>query len=316
MIGAMDAAGQLNAMFSGDGHAPSPVTHGECNGVLDQAPRDVRFDMQDWLLNHFDAALGVDADRVLGLMQSRAGVFLRVNTSRANRETAIASLREDGITACPVSDVKTALQVIENERRIAISKAYLSGLVELQDPSSQQAILDLGISRGLRVLDYCAGGGGKALAMAALGADVTAHDIDPRRMADIGPRAARAGVEIKTAAPHEIAAMDPFDLVLCDAPCSGSGTWRRTPMAKWELTPERLNELRQMQANVLRDAAPLVRPNGRLVYATCSVFQVENEKQIELFIDQYSSFSIQQQSLVRPSEHRDGFFLSMLRFAD
>lgn len=313
MLGATLCDGTQNTMFTGEGHAPAPRLAEEVAGDLNQAPRDVRFDMPAWLLPHFDAALGAGADVALAVLQTRAGVFLRVNLAKTTRPEAARILALDGIVTVPLDHVKTALQVIENERRVAQSTAYQEGLVELQDTSSQIAIETLNLSSGQRVLDLCAGGGGKALAMAAQGAEVSAHDIDPKRMVDLAPRAARAGVDIATVTTDALPNCDPFDVVLCDAPCSGSGTWRRTPAAKWALTPERLSDLTQMQDDVLNSAANLVRVGGLLAYATCSVFDVENSERIQGFIDRYPAFSQVSSHPMTPSEHRDGFYLSVLQ---
>jgi 16S rRNA (cytosine967-C5)-methyltransferase len=171
----------------------------------------------------------------------------------------------------------------------------------------------LGLTAGQRVLDLCAGGGGKALAMAALGANVVGHDIDPRRTVDLAPRADRAGVVIETVLTDALATLAPFDVVLVDAPCSGSGTWRRTPAAKWDLTPERLLELTQIQADVLVQAAPLVGVGGTLAYATCSVFDVENGDRIDEFTEENGNFEVISKSLRRPRADGDGFFFVQLR---
>jgi len=209
--------------------------------------------------------------------------------------------------------VKNALQVIENERRIALSAAYLDGLIELQDTSSQRAITALNLKVGQHVLDYCAGGGGKALAMAAQGADVTAHDIDPRRMIDLEPRADRADVTIITLTTDRLDTVDPFDVVFVDAPCSGSGTWRRNPAAKWDLTSERLQELTEIQSNVLAQAAHFVAPGGLLVYATCSVFDVENSDVVQRFISLNTGYEVVDHAAIRPHATGDGFFYTTLR---
>lgn len=313
MLGATAADGTQDAMFTGTGHAPRPKDGDENGATLDAAPRDVRLDMPDWLLPHFDGALGDDADDVLTCLQTRAGVFLRVNTQRVSIEDAATALAQDGIRTEVLSDVKTALQVTENERRVALSTAYLDGLVDLQDPSSQAAIALLNVQPDQRVLDYCAGGGGKALALAAFGAQVTAHDIDPRRMIDLSPRALRAGVQIEICATDDLAAAAPFDIVFCDAPCSGSGTWRRTPAAKWDLTPERLTVLTQLQDEVLAAAAPLVNVTGLLAYATCSVFDAENSDRVQAFLTGNPSFERIETHAMRPRGQGDGFYLSVLK---
>jgi 16S rRNA (cytosine967-C5)-methyltransferase len=313
MLGAMRATGQVDEMFSGIAHAPRLVEGGEDARAIEDADRATQNDMPEWLLPHFDDALGADADRVMETLKTRAGVFLRVNAARTDTMEMIDVLEQDGVTAVPLPDIKNALQVTDNERRVAQSDAYLTGLIELQDASSQHAMISLGLTAGQRVLDLCAGGGGKALAMAALGADVVAHDIDPRRMIDLAPRADRAGVVIETVLTDALGTLVPFDVVLVDAPCSGSGTWRRTPAAKWDLTPERLLELTQIQADVLVQAAPLVGVGGTLAYATCSVFDVENGDQIDGFTEANGNFEVISKSLRRPRAEGDGFFFVQLR---
>lgn len=313
MLGAMRAAGLVDEMFTAVGHAPRVVDPGEDGQEIADAPRDIRLDMPDWLLSHFDDALGAEADSVLALLQSRAGLFLRVNVARTTAAKAIAALAEDGITSQPLSNMSSALQVIDNERRVALSTAYLDGLVEVQDTSSQIAIAALGITAGQRVFDYCAGGGGKALAMAALGAQVSAFDIDQNRMTDIGPRAERAGVEIATFDEDDLTTAGEFDLVLCDAPCSGSGTWRRTPAAKWDLTPDRLDELTTLQDDVLQKAAPFVALGGTLAYATCSIFSIENNARIQSFIARQPEFEVVSEQSIVPHAKGDGFFLTQMR---
>jgi 16S rRNA (cytosine967-C5)-methyltransferase len=313
MLGAMRAAGQVDEMFSGIAHAPRLVEDGEDARAIEDADRATQNDIPEWLLPHFDGALGADSDGVMETLKTRAGVFLRVNAARTDTMEMIDVLAHDGVTVVLVRDIKNALQVTDNERRVAQTDAYLTGLIELQDASSQHAMISLGLTAGQRVLDLCAGGGGKALAMAALGADVVAHDIDPRRMVDLAPRADRAGVVIETVLTDALATLAPFGVVLVDAPCSGSGTWRRTPAAKWDLTPERLLELNQIQADVLVQAAPLVGVGGTLAYATCSVFDVENGDRIDEFTEKNGDFEVISKSLRRPRADGDGFFFVQLR---
>ena len=313
MLGAMRAAGIADDVFSGEGYGPAPATKDETGQDLTEATRATRLDTPEWMLPLFDQTLGEKADEILALSRDRAAIVLRVNTKKSDRERAQSRLLEDGIVTTPIADVNTALQVTENERRISNSKAYLDGHVELQDLSSQLAVASLEIQEGTTVLDYCAGGGGKSLAMAAFGAKVTAHDIDSRRMKDIEPRAQRAGIAIDIATPDALGKLGVFDLVFCDAPCSGSGTWRRTPAAKWALTPDRLAELQDIQMTILQDCVNYVKPGGRLVYATCSLFAQENEDQIDAFLADNDDFERVNQSVIFPSAQSDGFFYSELR---
>lgn len=316
MIGAVRRdGGNLADVFSGIGHAPAVLTAQESEATA--ADRTLPVDLPDWLYALFVESLGDKTLQVLDSMKSRAPVFLRVNLRRGNRAGAMASLLQDMIVSAPIYDIKTALQVTDNARKIQTSHAYLSGLVEVQDGSSQQAVLRLPLQSGQRILDYCAGGGGKALAIAALvDATLFAHDADPARMADLGSRAARAGVQLSPLATNELTAAAPFDLVLIDAPCSGSGTWRRTPDAKWRLTANGLDKLCRLQADILQKAAPLVRPGGVLAYATCSVLAAENRRQAAEFLLTNSDWMMADEMQLLPSALGDGFYLAVMRRAE
>ena len=318
MIGALRQAGiDPASLMTGEGHAPQPP------GPLDQpiAPKALsdpaRYDVPDWLWPRFQADLGGRTTEVLRALQSRAPVFVRVNPRKADVETTAAALLRDGISAVPVPAVAGALEIVENARKINGSSAYLEGWLELQDASSQAAVLTLPLRSGARVLDYCAGGGGKSIAMAAR-ADVTvvAHDAEPRRMADLPKRARRGGHNIATARTQALAELGPFDLVLVDAPCSGSGTWRRDPAGKWALTPDRLSALIRLQAEILAKAAGLVRNGGVLSYMTCSILRAEDEDQVAGFLDNHLGWTLMHQTRWLPGPQGDGFFAASLRAPD
>lgn len=283
MIGALVMEGaDLAALCDGSRHGPAPRSAGEGEGDRARAPRGVRLDLPDWIVGRLDADLGPEATDAIGAaLRDRAPLFLRVNALRGGVAEAVAALAGEGIATAPVPGVPGALRVTDGAARVAASAAYATGLVEVQDASSQAAVLATAPRPGARVLDYCAGGGGKALALAALtGRAVMVHDIDPARMSDIPARAARAGADLRVIAPQDMGGAGSFDLVFVDAPCSGSGTWRRTPDAKWRLTPARLDDLCSLQARVLSAAAEHVAPGGRLAWATCSVLACENAGQV------------------------------------
>ena len=312
MLGAIRATGEVDAVFTGEGHAPAPVVAGEDGASLQAADRSQRLDCPAWMLPLFDDRFGDGADDVLTTLQSRAGVFLRVNQRKGTLAEAATALQADDIETATVDGIDTALQVIRNERRVAQSTAYAQGLVEVQDTSSQAALAAAGVAVGHRWLDYCAGGGGKALALADRGAVVTAHDIDAGRMRDIPARAARAGVDIQVRDGSALRDLAAFDGVFCDAPCSGSGTWRRTPEAKWAFTPDRLEDLNQMQDDVLRAGAAHVAAGGTLIYATCSVFRSENEDRVTAFLAQNPDFELSGDTQIAPNPYGDGFFWARL----
>jgi len=164
---------------------------------------------------------------------------------------------------------------------------------------------------GMRVLDHCAGGGGKTLAMAARAhLSLFAHDASPARMRDLPVRASRAGAKVTVTDHPEKQA--PFDLVLADAPCSGSGSWRRDPQGKWALTPERLAQIGAVQDQILDRMAPMVRRGGTLAYATCSLLRAENEDRIAAFLDRQQGWRLLQSQRYTPLSGGDGFFLALL----
>ena len=312
MIGAMRTAGADPVqLFTGERFAPEPVTEEERDkGFKTEAER---LDIPEWLWLDFQRALGGDADTVAIALQSRAPVHLRVNKSKANVPDAIQLLSEEGIQTHPHPVCDTALEVIEGARKIAQSNAYKTGIVELQDAASQAVIAALDLQPGMRVLDYCAGGGGKALALAAANnVHVFAHDAYPHRMRDLPARAARAEVEITIASSGQIADFAPFDIVLADVPCSGSGSWRRTPAGKWAMTPERLRELSDIQAGILNDVVPLVASKGVLAYATCSVLTAENDTVVDRFLRENTDWQSGLRKSWRVSHSTDGFYTAHL----
>ncbi len=297
-------------LFDGQGYAPAPVGADEFGRDWQALGPGEQADVPDWIYDKVGAAR---RDSVWAALRERAPVFLRVNRRKGGPADAIRPLAEDGVEAVPHPDVANALEVTGNARRLRQAAAYLDGRVELQDAASQ-ALSDLvPIAEGARVLDLCAGGGGKTLAMAArVEASFFAHDAEPRRMVDLPERARRAGVEV-TVLPDP-AGM--FETVLCDVPCSGSGAWRRNPESKWTLTPERLEELKVIQSEILERAAGLVAPGGALAYATCSLFPEENESQITAFLSRRPGFVLRQEHHFEPSATGDGFYLAILGEAE
>ncbi|MFV2001693.1 MAG: RsmB/NOP family class I SAM-dependent RNA methyltransferase [Paracoccaceae bacterium] len=305
----MDAS----TLFCSDRFAPAPLSEAELTGCdISKATRGVRLDCPDWLLANFDGAAGENADTVLQALQKRAPVFLRVNTGKTDLAGAALALAADGITTAPNARARGALEVRSNPRRVAQSRAFKDGLVELQDAGSQAVVAFLDLQGGQNVLDYCAGGGGKSLAMAAAAnINVTAYDIDNKRMKDLKRRAVRAGADIQITDAAMLSGRR-FDLVLVDAPCSGSGAWRRSPDAKWNLTPKRLQELVALQVEVLDQAAAHVREGGTLAYATCSLFLQENSDQVARFLGRWPGWKLLRDQQSWPDHSGDGFYIALL----
>lgn len=293
--------------FTGIGHAPSAIDATESGREPD--PFEA-LDCPDWLAPRLVASLGAAFAPVMQALRQRAPVFLRVNTLRAGLAAAQAALIADGIVTEPSPIAPTALEVLENARKVQSSRAYLDGLVELQDASSQAVVAALPIKAGSRILDYCAGGGGKTLAIAARGVDPDAHDAIKQRLRDLSARAERAGARVKIV--DNPAPSKTYDLVLTDVPCSGSGSWRRDPQGKWVLTEARLSALIALQTTILDAAAKLVAPKGALAYATCSLLDCENEAQIAAFLTRAPQWVLMRQQRFSPLTRGDGFFLALL----
>jgi len=183
--------------------------------------------------------------------------------------------------------------------------------VEVQDGSSQAAMETVTARKGARILDFCAGGGGKTLALGGrIDAAFHAHDADPRRMTDLPGRATRAGLAVTVLAPGDAAVHAPYDVVICDVPCSGSGTWRRTPDAKWRLAPDALAHLCRTQDDILDAAWGLCRAGGTLVYVTCSLLEVENEERVAAFRTRHPGAAVRLQRRWPVTEGGDGFFVA------
>lgn len=320
MVGALRADGVDPAMhFTGEGHAPDPLSDDEEALSAPELSNAQNADLPDWLWHVFQDDLGADAMAQARAQRERAPIALRVNLKMKSVSQAVEMLEKNGVFASPIEACDTALIVAEGARKIRQSQAYQTGVVELQDVSSQCAMARVTVPPRARVLDYCAGGGGKTLALAAMAPEAAeparffAHDIAPGRMADLPARAARAGVEITVLDAAQINQNGPFDIVICDVPCSGSGTWRRAPEAKWRLTPERLEDIVQNQWDILQKSCNFLRPGGQLIYTTCSILVRENAAQIRAFCGENADdFTLQDDIQMPISETGDGFFFASL----
>jgi len=297
-------------VFGNGRHAPDvqddpPLT------PFDALSEGDRCDLQDWVLDRFRQDYGNDAIAIARSLRDQAPVWLRVNAQRATPEGVLAALADAGFDAEAADDLPGAIQVARPARGLVNTQIAQDGLIEFQDIGSQRAVAALGDLTGLSVLDYCAGGGGKSLAFAAAGASITAHDRDPRRMSDLAPRAKRAQAAIrqKTAADLERAL---FDVVACDVPCSGSGAWRRAVDTKWTLTPDQLSDMVAIQRQIVEAALQYVKPGGRLVYMTCSLFALENIAQAAWISETLQIDLIEQQQMT-PLDGGDGFFVAVFQ---
>lgn len=298
------SAEKLNAVLDGDRFAPSPLTPDEMAAAqrpLAEAPPAVRADIPDWCVPLFEAAYR-DAWAEEGrALAARPPLDLRVNTLLASRAKVLAELAPSGASACAIAPDGLRIPPIAGAGRhpnVQAEPAFQKGWFEVQDEGSQVAALLAGAAPGMQVLDFCAGGGGKTLALAAAmenRGQIYAHDSEKVRLAPIFDRLKRAEARNvqAIARPADLAPLEGrMDLVLVDAPCTGSGTWRRKPDAKWRLSERQLGVRRAEQETILNAAARYVRPGGRLVYVTCSVFRDENHVQVAAFLSRHADFAV------------------------
>lgn len=292
-------------LFSEAGYGPAALNPDEAALLGAPVAFDRARDTPQWLREKLMAAHS-DWVAIENAMAARAPLYLRVNTAKAARDDAQAQLMQSGIET-DQEDCPTALKVTVGAAKLLNSRAYADGLVEPQDLSVQHALARVDWPQG-QILDYCAGGGGKALAIAAAtGGPVDIHDAHPRRMVDAHARAVRAGAVLREVA----APKGPYDLVLTDVPCSGTGTWRRDPDAKWRLEPSGLSELLRLQATILDAASAL---SGRVVYMTCSLLAEENMDQVTAFLTRHPGWKCNQNHMLTPVSSSDGFFMAELVF--
>ena len=302
MVGLARERPELAALFDGSAHAPAPISSDEQGAEAGVVP--------GWLKPLFAAP--VEQEKLLG----RAPVDLRGNRLKATA-AEVAPLFPD---AEPVEGLPDALRLPEGWP-VEQSEAWKQGLVEVQDAGSQLISAACGVAPGMTVIDLCAGAGGKTLALAAAmqgQGRLIAADTIRSRLARLNPRAERAGATfIETLLldqGHEERALERLggraDVVLVDAPCSGTGTWRRNPEARWRLTPARLDRLVGEQARILDFAAPLVAPGGVLVYATCALIDREGAGQVQAFLDRHDGWAAEDVSMGAGQAHGQGRLLT------
>jgi 16S rRNA (cytosine967-C5)-methyltransferase len=316
ILGLVDHEPALIELF-GEPRGPEPLGEGEERAAAGAVP--------EWLVPELSPLVG---NEEWSALLDRAPVDLRVNVARTSREALLPEFPNAITTTISPWGIR-----LRPDSRIDDHPAFRAGLVEVQDEGSQLIALACEPSGDERIIDLCAGAGGKSLALvgAAPTARMLATDTNRMRLSKLPQRAERAGAAIEARLlnpPNELAELADeragADLVLVDAPCSGSGTWRRNPEGRWRLTPERLDRLVNLQARLLDIGAELVRPGGRLVYAVCSLLSREGAGQIKDFLSRHSSWNVQEMPfaagrsdgagrLLTPAHDvTDGFFVARL----
>ncbi len=291
----------------GSQHVPAPVSDDERRRLAEGLPSDVALhvaaDIPEWAMPAFERAFGDRAIVEGQAMAERAPIDLRANTLKATRDKVLSALAPLGAAATALAPQGVRIPAPQGPAKsphVEAEASHGKGWFEVQDEGSQIAAALSGAGPRKQVLDLCAGAGGKTLALAAAmqnSGQIYAYDRDKSQLRPIFERLQRAGVRnaqvLNGGDRAALTALGPrFDIVLVDAPCSGSGTWRRKPDAKWRLKPEALATRQEEQREVLTTAAGLVKPGGRLTYVTCSILPDENADQVSWFLKAFGNFAL------------------------
>lgn len=284
--------------------------------------RKIRESIPDWLDELGEGELGKERwDRELSALNEEASVVLRTNTLKLSREALQKNLQEENIESLPLKDFPDAL-VLEERQNVFTSSAFKEGLFEVQDAGSQAIAPFLQVKGGMRVIDACAGAGGKTLHLAAIMNNkgrIVAMDTEQWKLDELQKRARRAGVSNMEARVIESGKTikrlaNSADRLLLDVPCSGIGVLKRNPDAKWKLSPEFVNKIKELQQHILHDYCDMLKPGGMMVYSTCSILPSENEKQVQQFLEEKKgAFSLVEEKHIFPSEGFDGFYMALIR---
>jgi 16S rRNA (cytosine967-C5)-methyltransferase len=304
-------ADAIATLCNGSRYAPPPLTPQEttalAGGALTGAPAYVEGDYPEWLEAHLQRVFGDERAAEGTALSSRAPLDLRVNTLAAERDEALAKLQHLDAAATRWSPLGIRIRLAAEAKSPAIhaEPLFLKGQIEIQDEGSQLAALLADAKPGQQVVDLCAGAGGKTLALAAAmdnRGQIYATDLDKRRLAPIHARLARAGarnIQVRTPTGRGVGGdgladlRGRIDLVMIDAPCTGTGAWRRNPDAKWRIRPGALAERVKEQHAVLEHSATLTKPGGRIAYITCSILAEENGDQVQRFLSGHPEFSVE-----------------------
>lgn len=286
-----------------------------------QSTRKIRESIPDWLDELGEKELGSDWDKELTALNEEAKVVLRVNTLKVDRKSLQKQLEEEEISTEAPAQFPDAL-ILEQRQNIFTRQQFKDGLFEVQDAGSQLIAPFLKVEPGQRVVDACAGGGGKTLHLASLMQNkgrIIALDTEAWKLEELKKRARRAGAgniearvieSSKTIKRLENSA----DRLLLDVPCSGLGVIRRNPDAKWKLSLDFIERVKELQQHILTDYSTMVKPGGLMVYSTCSLLPTENENQVQTFLESHKEkFELLEQKWIKPSEGFDGFYMALLK---
>ena len=312
----------LNDIFTGQKYGPDKLNNYE-NEFSEIAKEnnergfEVIDNIPDFLLTEFQRSLGSKFNNVMRLLEKRAPVSIRVNALKSDVSSILEVLSSEGIEGKIAKKVRYGIEIIGNPRRLTQLQAFKDGYFEVQDLHSQKTIEGLPIKEDTKILDYCAGAGGKILNIASLlkgNGRFFVHDLDKKKLIEADLRAKRAGIKLKRLNAENMEQHhNSFDYILADVPCSGSGTWRRNPQQKWRITSDSLEEILNRQITILNEVKDLIKKNGLLFYITCSLLKIENEEVVDDFLIQNKNFSLSNKENITIDTQGDGFFCAVLQ---
>lgn len=279
----------------------------------------IEHSVPDWLSETLEQELGANWEKEMKALNEQAPVVLRVNTLKTSVRELIADLQDENVEALPLSQYPDAIQLVE-KKNVFLTTAFKEGWFEVQDASSQKIAPLLDVKEGLRVVDACAGAGGKTLHLAAMmknKGQIIALDIHQWKLAELKRRAKRAGAHnIETRCIEDSKVIkrlhNTADRLLIDAPCSGLGVLKRNPDSKWKIDNEFIERIKNEQENILHNYAKILKKGGKMVYATCSILPSENGGQVQKFLNNNPDFRLISEESIMPSNGYDGFYMALI----
>ena len=279
----------------------------------------IEHSVPDWLAGLFEKELGAKWEKEMSALNEQALVILRANSLKISAENLVEILKEEGVNSFVLRGYPDAVQ-LEEKKNVFLTSAFKEGFFEVQDASSQKIAELLDVKEGMRVVDACAGAGGKTLHIAALmknKGQIIALDIYEWKLAELKRRAKRAGafnIETRFIEDNKVIKRlhNTADRLLIDAPCSGLGVLKRNPDSKWKIDEDFINRIKTEQENILQNYSKILKKGGKMVYATCSILPSENGEQVRKFLAENTEFALLKEENIMPSDGYDGFYMALI----
>ena len=279
----------------------------------------IEHSVPDWLAGLFEKELGAKWEKEMSALNEQAPVILRANSLKISAENLVEILKEEGVNSFVLRGYPDAVQ-LEEKKNVFLTSAFKEGFFEVQDASSQKIAELLDVKEGMRVVDACAGAGGKTLHIAALmknKGQIIALDIYEWKLAELKRRAKRAGafnIETRFIEDNKVIKRlhNTADRLLIDAPCSGLGVLKRNPDSKWKIDEDFINRIKTEQENILQNYSKILKKGGKMVYATCSILPSENGEQVRKFLAENIEFALVKEENIMPSDGYDGFYMALI----